>query len=125
MKKMTVAQARDTGLALVLIVLLADMLTPWNGSLVPATAILVLTMTWPAMFRPAATVWFGFSHLLGTVASKILLGIIFYGVATPIGLIRKLAGADSMRIKQWKTGTESVFIEKNHQIIAKDLETPY
>jgi hypothetical protein len=46
-------------------------------------------------------------------------------IATPIGLIRHLVGADPMKRKQWKKGSASVFVERDHLFEAKDLERPY
>ncbi len=43
----------------------------------------------------------------------------------PVGLVRRLLGKDSMRIKSWKKGKESVFRVRDHRFSAKDLEHPY
>ena len=66
------------------------------------------------MFSPLARVWFGFSHLAGTVASKVLLTLVFLVVTTPIGILRRMLGLDSMKRKIWKKGTRSVLIERDH-----------
>ncbi len=39
--------------------------------------------------------WVG--HVMGWVNTRIILGILFYGVVTPMGLIMKLTGRDPMR----------------------------
>ncbi|MBC2714594.1 MAG: hypothetical protein HF978_04720 [Desulfobacteraceae bacterium] len=124
-KKMTIDQAKDTGLAVILILLLFVYLGGCNYLVLPAIIVLVLTMTWPAIFKPLARFWFGLSHLLGSIISKILLSIIFYIVVTPIGLLRRVSGADSMRISKWKQNSKSVFIERNHTYSTTDLEKPY
>ena len=122
---MTSDQAKDTGLAMILILLLCFLYLGERIFLLLAIGCLVITMTWPAFFKPLARAWFGLSHAMGTVVSKILLTLVFYGVATPIGLLRRLAGADSMRVRQWRDGDQSVFVEKAHRFEAKDLEKPY
>jgi hypothetical protein len=121
----TKEQAKDTGLAAVLILLLMAYFWQLPTLLAPAIGVLVLTMAWPAFFRPAAVVWFGLSHLIGTVASKVILSIVFFVVATPIGLLRRLLGADSMRLRGWKRGRESVFGVRDHVYTPTELERPF
>lgn len=118
-------QAKDTGLAILLICLLVMRFARYDFLLLPAIAVLVLTMTCPGIFAPVARVWFGFSHLLGSVMSKVLLAVIFFAVATPIGFLRRLSGADSLRMRSWKKGAQSVFTERNHTFAKGDLEKPY
>lgn len=124
-KKTTPEQAKDTGLAMVLILLLCRLYWEERLLILAAIVCLVVTMTVPGVFAPLARVWFGLSLLMGTVVSKILLTAVFYGVATPIGLLRRLTGADPMLLKQWRRGTGTVFVEKEHTFQAKDLEKPY
>lgn len=118
-------QAKDAGMALVLILLLVVFLGKKQFFLFPAIVCLVLVMSAPGVFTQWARVWFGFSHLLGTVVSKILLTIVFYGVAVPIGVIRRICGSDSMRIKLWKQGSASVFVNRDCNMTKKDIERPY
>jgi hypothetical protein len=49
--------------------------------------------------------------------------MIFYSVATPVALLRRVAGADSMRLDDWKKDKRSLFAERNHIYSTKDLET--
>lgn len=118
-------QAKDAGMALVLILLLFVLLGREEFLLLPATVCLVLVMSVPAVFAPWARVWFGFSHLLGKVVSKIILIVIFYGMAVPIGILRRICGADPMRIKFWKQGKASVFVNRNCTMTKRDIERPY
>ncbi len=124
-KKMTIDQAKDTGLAVMLILLLFVYIGGYNYLILPIIFVLLLIMIWPAIFKPLARLWFGLSHLLGNIISKIVLSIIFYIVVTPIGLFRKLLGADSMRVGKWKQSNESVFLERNHTYSTNDLKKPY
>jgi len=125
MKRATIEQAKDTGLAAVLILLFVAYLREDLRFVPAAMAVLVLTMVWPALFRPAARLWFGLSHLLGTVVSKILLSVVFFGVATPIGLVRRALGADSMKRREWKRGRGSVFVMRDDLCTERDLDRPF
>jgi uncharacterized membrane protein YgdD (TMEM256/DUF423 family) len=123
--KITQHQAKDTGMAMVLICLLIMFISGQDFLLVPAIALLVLTMTWTAFFKPVAKLWFGLSHFLGSIVSKILLSVLFFAIVTPIGLVRRLAGADSLKLKEWGKGTKSSFTDRNQTYSAEDLERPY
>lgn len=118
-------QATDTGLAIVLICLLVMRFAKYDFLLLPAIAVLVVTMTCPGILAPIARLWFGFSHLLGSVMSKVLLAVIFFVVATPIGILRRFSGADAMLMRNWKNGSQSVFKERNHTFVKGDLKKPY
>jgi hypothetical protein len=72
-----------------------------------------------------AVVWFGLSHLLGTAASKVLLTLVFFLVLCPIGFARRLMGIDSLNLKGWKQGTQSVFRHRTHWFTGKHLEKPF
>ena len=119
------SQAKDTGLAMVLILLIIQYIRRPDWLLVAAMAVLVLVMTWPAPFSPLARVWFGLSHFLGTIVSRILLTVVFFLIVTPVGLVRKVLGADPMRNKEWRKGDDSVLVERRHQYIQEDLKKPY
>jgi hypothetical protein len=121
----TPEQAKDTGMAMVLICLLLGYFGKFPKFLGVSIVLLLLTMAWPKAFKPLAGFWFGLSHLMGQVVSKIVLSVAFFLVVTPIGLIRRLMGADAMQLKKWKQGTDSVFVERQGAIVDKDLLNPY
>ncbi|NMC50535.1 MAG: hypothetical protein GYA47_14085 [Desulfovibrio sp.] len=124
-RKATTAQARDTGMAMVLICLLFAQFGGYKA-MVPAAMILLLAnMISPGLYRPLARVWFGLSHVLGTVMSKLILSLAFFIVLTPVGLVRKLTGKDSLRVACWKKGTDSVFRVRDHTFASSDIEQPF
>src|SRR5437867_1674606 len=51
----------------------------------------------PSLLAPVHTGWMWVGHILGWINTRILLGIVFYGLVTPIGLIFRLMGKDTMR----------------------------
>ena len=55
--------------------------------------------------------WFKFGIFLGKIISPIIMGIIFFLVVTPIGLIMRLFGKDVLNLKYNKS--QSYWIEKN------------
>jgi hypothetical protein len=125
MKKITKDQSRDTGMAVVLLFLLIFASKKREGYLVAAIALHVINMAVPQIYRPVAVLWLGFSDLLGVVMSRVLLSIVFFAVVTPIAIFRRLAGKDSLKLRAFKAGKDSVMVERNHTFIGRDLERPY
>ena len=124
-RTITKEQSKDTGMAMVLLLLLFSAAFKREMLVTTAIVALVADMTFPQLYRPVAVLWLGLSHLLGTVVSKILLTLVFFGVVTPIGLARKLLGFDSLKLKDFKSGEDSVMVIKNHIFTGKDIEKPY
>jgi len=118
-------RSRDTGLAMVLLLLIAHAATGRDGFTTAALVVLVAAMTAPLLFRPLSVVWFGFSHALGTVMSKVLLAAVFYLIVTPVGAVRRLLGHDSLRLRAFKQGDGSVLTKRGHVFVAADLDKPY
>jgi len=125
MKKMTKEQSKDTGMAMALLLMLVFLKTHRIGWLDAAIVVQVVDMVWPQIFAPVAIIWFGLSHILGTIMSRILLSILFFGLVTPVGLIRRLLGKDSLKLKAFKAGRDSAMVTRNHLFVAKDIERPY
>jgi hypothetical protein len=121
-KNITQEQCKDTGLAIILILLLVAWVTEATTYIGPVIIILILTMTWPKIFTMPARLWFSLSRLMGETVSKIILTLVFFLIVVPIGLIRKLLGKDSMGLKKWKKGDGTVFIQRHHTFSPADIE---
>jgi len=112
-------------MAMVLLLMLIAASRKREGYLFVAMALHVLNMVAPQVYRPIAVLWLGISDLLGAVTSRILLSLVFFGVVTPIGLLRRLLGKDSLKLRAFKTGKNSVMVDRNHTFVAQDLDRPY
>lgn len=110
-------------MALTLICLIGGLLNG-NGTWVWAGALLV-NMTFPGLYRLPAHAWFGFSTLLGTVMSKVILAVIFLRLVTPLALLRRLLWHDPMQLGQLENGTGSVIVARDHRFTAKDIQHPF
>ena len=121
----TKEQAKDTGMAMVLICLLLGYWGKFPKFLPVSLVLLLLTMVWPNAFRPLAVLWFGLSHLLSRVMSRVILTVVFFLVVTPIGVIRRLWGADALQLKKWKQGRGSVFVVREGPVQGEDMANPY
>ena len=64
------------------------------------TAFLIAAILVPNRLRLVYTLWMKLGHLLGFINTRIILGIIFFLVITPIGLLMRLMKKDPMN-KRW------------------------
>ena len=51
----------------------------------------------PGLLREPYRGWMFIGHALGWINTRIILGVLFYGIITPMGVIMKLIGRDPMR----------------------------
>jgi hypothetical protein len=122
--RLTTEQCRDTALVAVLALLVFAHYGGRPGLVLPAIVVLLLAMLVPAWFRPLAIVWWGLAGVLAVVGSNVVLALIFAVVVTPIGLLRRLWGADPMLRRAWG-GQGSVFVARDARFSAEDLEAPF
>ena len=83
---------------------------------------LIITLIKSDALLPINKLWMRFGLLLGMIVSPIVLGIIFFGIFTPIAKLMRLKGRDELRLKfnhkqsHWITRTESFKTESfKHQ----------
>lgn len=74
---------------------------PW----IVGTVILLPTMTKPAWLKAIYIPWMKIGHILGWINTRIILGLIFFVLITPTGLIRRLLGKDSLGLTFDKKAT--------------------
>lgn len=118
-------QCIDTGMVMALIAIISGLYTQKYWFQFLTLVILVFNILVPKLFYPIAILWFGLSKLLGNITSKILLGIVFYLLVTPVGLIRGFYKKDPLRIREFKRNQLSVFIVRNHKYESADLRNSF
>lgn len=124
-RQITRDQAKDTGMAMVLICLLIGQLAGKPVFFPAAIVLLLANMIWSNIYRPLAKLWLGLANLMGAVVSRILLSLLFFLLVTPIGLLRRICGADALQLRRWKQGRTSVFRVRNHTFSSHDIGKPY
>jgi len=72
---------------------------------------LILGLLNSKILSPMNKMWFKFGLLLGKFVSPLVMGIIFFLVVTPIGLIMRILKKDLLSLKYNKNST--YWIEKN------------
>ncbi len=123
--KISKKQAGDTGMAIVLILLLLGLFTKNIIFYKIAIPVLVINMTVPMFYYFFAIIWLGFSQLLGMVVSNILLTVIYVVMVIPVSLIRKIMGKDTLLLREFKKGTNSVMKVRDYTFSPADIEKPY
>ena len=82
-------------------------------SLIISFIFFVLGLINSKLLTPLNKTWFKFGILLGNIISPIVMGIVFFLVVTPTGLIMKLFRKDPMNLKKNKSDTYWIKKEKN------------
>ncbi len=82
-----------------------------SWSVIVSLIFLVLGLLNSKILSPLNKLWFRFGIFLGKIISPLIMGMIFFLVVTPIGLIMKLFGKDILNLKYNKN--KSYWIEKN------------
>lgn len=104
-------------------------LLPWlfdrNYPLWPYVICVVLVslaLVKPTLLRPVYVGWMALGHMLGWINSRIILGLVFYLIFTPISIILHMLGRDPMECKF--QATESYRIP-SHVRDGKQMEKPF
>ncbi len=64
-----------------------------------AAVLAVITAVKPALLAGPNRLWTKLGVLLGNVVGPIALGVLFYGVVAPLGVVMRLTGKDPLRRK--------------------------
>ena len=81
-------------------------------SLIISGIFLVLGLINSKLLLPLNKIWFKFGLMLGNFIAPIVMGIVYFMVVTPTGLIMKLFGKDLLNLK--KNNKDTYWIEKDN-----------
>ena len=81
-----------------------------NVFLVLVFVFLLCTLIAPKLLRPLNKAWYKLGLFLGRFVSPIVLGILFFIVITPVAVVTRLAGRDTLRLR--KQSTDSYWIDR-------------
>ena len=73
---------------------------------------MLVTILKADVLLPLNKLWMGLGHLIGMFVSPLVLGFIFFGIFTPIGIIMRLFGRDELRLQFRKRRTYWIKREK-------------
>ena len=117
MDEIKISSNRSFGIVFFIVFLLIALYPLLKGndlriwSLIVSFIFLVLGLLNSKLLTPLNRLWFKFGLLLGRFISPIIMGIIFFVVVTPIGIIMRLLKKDLLNLKYNKK--ESYWINKS------------
>ena len=76
----------------------AESIRPW--AIILSVIFLILGLLNSKILTPLNLLWFKFGILLGRFVSPIVMGLVFFLVVTPTGLIMRLLKKDLLRLKK-------------------------
>lgn len=88
-----------------------------------ASIFLLITLTKSDALLPLNKLWMRFGFLLGMIVSPVVLGIIFFGLFTPVALLMRLSGRDELRLKF--TQKASHWISRNEPIKSESFKNQF
>ncbi len=74
--------------------------------------IYVISLWAPALLSPFNYIWYRLGEILSRLVQPIVLGVIYYLILTPLGVITRIAGRDFLRLKG-KESLNSYWIERS------------
>jgi hypothetical protein len=74
-----------------------------------------LGLAWPRLIKPIFVGWMALALPIGWVVSRVILGILFYGLFTPVALIFRLMGRDAMALKP-QPQAATYWLPKDHDV---------
>jgi len=66
-------------------------------ALIPGCLLVVMGRLLPGYLGPIYKAWMAIGHVLGWINTRIILGVIYYALFTPLGLAMRVWRKDSMR----------------------------
>ena len=72
-------------------------------SLVISIIFFILGVINSKLLTPLNKLWFKFGILLGSIVSPIIMGIVYFAVVTPIGVLMRLLGKDLLKTTKTKS----------------------
>ena len=103
--KIKISSNRSFGLVFFIVFLIISLwpLTYENPiriwSVIISLIFLILGLMKSKLLTPLNILWFKFGMILGTIVAPIIMGVVFFLVVTPIGLVMRIMGKDILNKK--------------------------
>ena len=116
MKKNILPSNRNFGIVFTIVFLIISFWPLLNGedirywTLIISIIFFILALFNSKILTPLNKIWMKFGLLLGKIISPIVMGVIFFLVVTPIGILMKIIKMDILNLKYNKN--KSYWIEK-------------
>ena len=74
--------------------------TPRSWALVIAVFLVLPALVAPRVLSPVYRFWMALGEVLAWINTRIILGVVFYGVVTPIAVAMRLRGRDALKLRR-------------------------
>ena len=117
-KRTEAQEARRFGVILPIVLAALAGVSLWRGH--PASAkvlvglggvALVAAFAVPALWLRFFRAWMALAEIMGFVMTRVILGVFFFVILTPIGLVMRLFGRDALNTK-FRDGLPTYWIDK-------------
>ncbi len=105
-RKVVRSSERSFGIVFAVVFALIALFPLWSGrpirlwALLIAAAFLAAALLMPALLRPLSLIWYRIGLLLHRVVNPLLMGILFFGVFTPMALVIRMRGKDLLQLRR-------------------------
>jgi hypothetical protein len=116
--KPTLPSNRSFGWTFTGIFVLTGLYGAWRGGpeltalLVLALATAVVTITRESWLTPLNRAWMKLGELLGKVVSPVVLGAVFFAIFTPVGVLMRAFGRDTM-CRRFEAAAKSYWVKRD------------
>lgn len=127
----TPKELRDFGLIMAgMLILMFGFVLPWIFSystpywpFIAASLFSIVALLRPVLLGPVNRVWLKISDVLGWINTRLVMGIMFFLLIAPIGMLMRLFGKDTLNTKLSDQQTSYRIITKVRD--KKHLEKPF
>jgi len=122
---------RDFGLIMAgMLILMFGIVFPWLFSFstpywpfIAAFVFVVVALLKPMLLAPVNRVWLKLSNVLGWINTRLIMGLMFFVLIVPMGLVLRLLGKDPLSNELFKDAESYRVISKVRS--KKHLEKPF
>ena len=83
-------------------------------ALAVSASFMLITLAEPSLLKPLNQAWFKFGLALGAIVSPLAMGIVYFLVITPVGLLRQAFAADPLA-RRFEPTAKSYWIKRSDQ----------
>lgn len=65
-------------------------------AILPGVLLVPLGLAAPTLLAPIFKIWMKIGHVMGWINTRIILGVLYFGLITPMGVVMRMFGWDSM-----------------------------
>ena len=90
-----------------------------------AAALIIPGLVYPPVLKPLQKVWMGFAVIMGSIMSRVILGVLFFFALTPLSVLSRLFGKKYLNMN-FREPVESYWIKRpKHKFDKTQYEKQY